>query len=84
MNETKFNLENVYDDEIAPLMKKIIDVCLRVNMPMVASFAYATGSTCTTALVTSERTPERFVAAQKKIMEPVTFWMASHLQENGQ
>ena len=83
MKETKFDLEAVYDNEIAPLMEKIIAICQRVDMPMVSSFAYATGSTCTTALIDSERTPARFVAAQKKIMEPVeTSWMVSRLQEN--
>ena len=82
MSKIGFDLETVYDEEIAPLMEKIISICQRVDMPMMASFAYATGSTCTTALVTSERTPARFVAAQKKIMEPETFWMASRLQED--
>jgi len=82
MSDIGFDLETVYDEEIAPLMEKIIAICQRVDMPMIASFAYATGSTCTTAIIDSERTPERFVAAKKKIMEPETFWMASRLQED--
>ena len=83
MKETEFDLEAVYDNEIAPLMKEIIAICQRVDMPMVAFFAYATGRTCTSAIVESERTPESFVTAQKEVMGE-TFWMVSRLQENGQ
>jgi hypothetical protein len=38
--KTAWNLEAVYDSEIAPLMAQIIQICQRVDMPMVASFAY--------------------------------------------
>lgn len=31
--------EEVYDEEIAPLMAKILEICKRENMPMFASFA---------------------------------------------
>ena len=85
MNDIGFDLETVYDQEIAPLVTEIIAICQRVDMPMIASFAYATGRTCTSAIVESERTPESFVTAQKEVMGPVeTFWMVSRLQENGQ
>lgn len=36
-----YDLEQVYDDEISPLMAQIIEICKRENMPMVASFQYA-------------------------------------------
>ena len=54
-----FNLEKVYDEEIFPLMAKIIEVCKRAQMPMLASFCYAKGQQaddpdgvdyCTTAI----------------------------------
>jgi hypothetical protein len=35
-----WDLERVYDDEIAPLMTRIIAVCKEHRMPMIASFAY--------------------------------------------
>ncbi|MBS4191768.1 hypothetical protein KHA94_16380 [Bacillus sp. FJAT-49705] len=33
-----FDKEEIYDNEIAPLMKQIIAVCKRENLPMVAQF----------------------------------------------
>lgn len=35
-----FDAEEVYDNEIAPLMDQIIEICKRARMPMVASFCY--------------------------------------------
>ena len=49
-----FDLEQVYDEKIAPLMSQIIAICKAHAMPFVASFHYATDeekrSFCTTAL----------------------------------
>lgn len=39
--EESFDLEDVYDEEIAPLMAQILEICKRERLPMVASFAYA-------------------------------------------
>lgn len=33
-----YDKEDVYDNEIAPLMKQIIEVCKREELPMVAQF----------------------------------------------
>lgn len=35
-----YDLEAVYDAEIAPLMAQIIEICERADMPFVASFCY--------------------------------------------
>ncbi len=35
-----FNKEDVYDNEIAPLMKDIIDICKKHEIPMLCSFTY--------------------------------------------
>ena len=35
-----YNLEKVYDEEISPLMKQIIQICKNNNIPMVASFVF--------------------------------------------
>lgn len=41
MDEKKyFDLESVYDSEIAPLMTKIIEICKTHEMPMLATFLY--------------------------------------------
>lgn len=42
-SEPPFELEAVYDAEIAPLMTQIIAICTRVGMPMLATFVYAKG-----------------------------------------
>lgn len=39
MNEL-YDKETIYDDEISPLVKKIIDICNEHRIPMVASFSY--------------------------------------------
>jgi len=35
-----FDKEDIYDNEISPLMGEIIAICKENNIPMVASFAY--------------------------------------------
>jgi hypothetical protein len=58
-----FDLENVYDDEIDPLMKKIIKICKKHKLPTVCDFNYrnseegSEGSDhCTTLLAFKNRT----------------------------
>lgn len=45
------NLEKVYDEQIHPLMDQIIAICQKHNMPMVATFEYASEHFCSTALL---------------------------------
>lgn len=50
-----FDLESVYDNEISPLMRQIIDICKQHEMPMVCSFAFQNDAddgvgACTTVL----------------------------------
>ena len=35
-----YELEDIYDEQIAPLMAQIIAICKEHQMPMIASFAY--------------------------------------------
>lgn len=42
--------EDVYDAQIAPLMTQIIDVCKAHDLPMSATFEYATRKYCSTHL----------------------------------
>lgn len=50
----KHRTEEVYDNEIAPLMAKIIEIAKRENIPMLVSFGMkmedGTAGCCTTAL----------------------------------
>lgn len=66
----EYDLEDIYDAEIAPLMTKVIEICKKRKMPMFATFVYAydpatnDDSVCTTNLpFENEReTPEAFKA----------------------
>lgn len=65
----KYDLEKVYDEQISPLMTKIIEICQEHRIPMVASFQYANSETegpafCTTIMVGGPNTQEvRYPAA---------------------
>lgn len=55
-----YDLENVYDEQIAPLMTKIIAICKEHRLPMLASFQYQRDADegegfCTTTLPFDER-----------------------------
>lgn len=71
MEGTPFELEAVYDEQIAPLMSCIIDICKRHNMPMVASFMFrhtdgdeGEDGYCTTSLGgVGDWQPDRFKTA---------------------
>lgn len=45
------DLEKVYDEEIAPLMTQIINICNKHELPMIAEFEYSPGRFCKTALL---------------------------------
>lgn len=55
-----FDLEAVYDAEIAPLMMQIIDICKRHRLPMFATFIFRDteekAGLCTSALRFDGRT----------------------------
>jgi len=42
------NNEAVYDNEIAPLMTRIIEICKAHHIPVTATFEYAPGDFCST------------------------------------
>lgn len=44
------NNEFVYDEQINPLMAKIIAICREHKIPMAATFEYAPGDFCSTLL----------------------------------
>ena len=50
-NETLWSAEQVYDEQIAPLMKQIVAICKEHQIPMVAKFQYAHGETKAMGLV---------------------------------
>lgn len=50
--------ETVYDEQISPLIKKIIAVCKEHSIPMLADFELDDGMPCTTAILGKD-SPER-------------------------
>ena len=67
-----FDLENIYDAEIAPLMAKIISICKEHKLPMFATFLYASDGEnddyCTTNLPFKERTIPDALASLEPII----------------
>lgn len=68
-----YNVEAIYDTEIAPLMKQIIAICLKHEIPMVASFAYADDGTgnvslCSTVMNRKPRAQVKFEIVRKVLL----------------
>lgn len=62
MSKESFDLESVYDAEIAPLMTQIIEICHKHKLPMFATFLCMNDPdesgddlVCTTSLLFKER-----------------------------
>jgi len=70
MTQEPFDLEAVYDDEIAPLMTQIIAICKAHKLPMFTTFVYRaegqdSADLCTTNLPFDERPmPSNFLALE--------------------
>lgn len=68
-----WDLEQVYDEKIAPLMTQIIAICKEHRIPVVASFAYARNADeddtalCTTVLPFEGREVDSFVEAARAV-----------------
>lgn len=70
-----FDLESVYDEQIAPLMTNIIEICKTNKMPMMAAFMYQhrhgeqeVESYCTTSLPgEGDWKPEKIIRATEII-----------------
>ena len=68
--------EDVYDEQIAPLMSKIIAICKEHDIPVVAQFQYANteeeAALCTTTIVGERGDPSiRKLAALMSPQAPV-------------
>lgn len=44
--------ESIYDEQIAPLMAQLLEICQREGIPMFASFQYSADGFCSSALGT--------------------------------
>ena len=77
--EEFWDKENIYDEQIAPLMSQIIDICRKNNLPIVATFQYCNkkengAAYCSTALLSgNEDQHMRNVHKAVKASRPVAF-----------
>lgn len=73
MESEDFDLEEVYDTEIAPLMTRIIEICKHYKMPMVASFCYKSDDDgedfCSTYIEHDNRTIDTYVQMYNCLMK---------------
>jgi hypothetical protein len=71
---TAMNKEEIYDQEIAPLMAKIIDVCRANKIPLLAQFHIPTPEdenlACTTALLEADFNPPAHLLQALKVVHP--------------
>ena len=62
--------EQVYDEEIYPLMDKIVKICVEHEIPTLCTFALGDGRKCTTALSKQGwDTPPVMLLAMKMILQ---------------
>ncbi|ORM72409.1 hypothetical protein HA48_14740 [Pantoea wallisii] len=79
--EELYNLESVYDEQISPLMKQIIDICKEHKMPMVCSFAFENDAelgigACTTLLNDFDgRIHDGFSKAWARLEAVIDLWL---------
>jgi hypothetical protein len=76
MTQETYNLEHVYDREIAPLMAQILTICEQHHLPMVAAFAFSSAhdgdevGICTSALLYPKRQPVPLCMALHAVEPP--------------
>lgn len=93
MSDTKpvFDLEKVYDEQISPLMVKIIEICKEHKMPMIFSAMYVRSEEgeeglCTTSLLYPEREPpKKMVEAHQTLIgqRPIPMFRTTLVKEDG-
>lgn len=74
-----FDSEAVYDNEIAPLLRQVVEICVAHNLPFVAAVCYSSdgkaedGIGLVTSLVSEDikdRFPERMRYAMAELVDP--------------
>ncbi len=73
MTDRTWDKEAVYDSEISPLMKRIIEICKREQIPLAASFQFSQGPEgpghCTTIITSERHDAEPWPHASVRILE---------------
>lgn len=68
-----YDLEDVFDDKIHPMLKTLVNICTEYNIPMVASFQYKTGEEqvmlCTSVVLPPKRTCVKIHSAAQGLLD---------------
>lgn len=68
-----YDLEEIIDDKIQPLLKTIVNICSEYNIPMLSTFQYKNTEEkvmfCTTVVLPKARTSEKLLDTAKFILE---------------
>lgn len=81
--------EAIYDDQIAPLMTQLIEICRREGVPMFASFQYGDAGFCTSALSTGHCVFNHYMALAQCSehggvnVDKYMNWVAKDARKNG-
>jgi hypothetical protein len=79
MNKDLFDVEKIYDEEISPLMGRIIKICNDNQIPMMAQFCISNEDEeagelmVTTSLPFDGRTPDDMLDLMRKLIKPKPF-----------
>ncbi|MGW5954924.1 hypothetical protein [Bacillus mycoides] len=78
-----YDKEKIYDEEIAPLMQQILEICKREELPMVAQFYHAEESPydeesvtplyCTSIIIPGDRNDEEGIQQLQDIDEVMKY-----------
>lgn len=81
--------EAIYDEQIAPLMSQLLEVCQREGVPMFASFQYSDEGFCTSALSTGHCVFDHYRALAQCAesggvnVDKFMNWVAKNAYKNG-
>lgn len=66
-----YDLEDVFDDKIQPLLKTILNICTEYNIPMITSFQYKNEKDqvmlCSSVVLPVDRACSKLVVAAKHL-----------------
>lgn len=81
--------EAIYDEQIAPLMTQLLEVCQREGIPMFATFQYSDAGFCTSAMSTGHCVFDHYRALAQCAetrgvnVDKYMNWVAKGARENG-
>lgn len=67
-----YDLEEVFDKMIHPMIKTVINICQEYNIPMLTTFQYKSSESqvnlCTSMVIPPSRTCEKIINATKELI----------------